>query len=166
MLWCGVGWVRKARGLGWVLGKVFVFEEGSPSFPPFSFSLILWIWSFLFCGVYDPLTTFLFGMFIQLRFLFSCFRRSIFPSICHSVYADSSFLLPFFQINEYLPAHIRMVQKSGHPVAWICDPMHGKWVSSFFFLSFFLPFFSSFCSCPSSVFSFFLLGSCIFPINL
>ena len=38
----------------------------------------------------------------------------------------------FFQISNHLPAHIRVVQKSGHPVAWICDPMHGKWVFLFF----------------------------------
>ncbi|KIM36919.1 hypothetical protein M413DRAFT_77655 [Hebeloma cylindrosporum] len=30
------------------------------------------------------------------------------------------------KIDDHLPAHIRVVQKSGHPVAWICDPMHGN----------------------------------------
>ncbi|KAF9553654.1 DAHP synthetase [Agrocybe pediades] len=30
------------------------------------------------------------------------------------------------KIDAHLPAHIRVVQKSGHPVAWICDPMHGN----------------------------------------
>jgi 3-deoxy-7-phosphoheptulonate synthase len=30
------------------------------------------------------------------------------------------------KIDNHLPAHIDVVQKSGHPVAWICDPMHGN----------------------------------------
>ncbi|KAJ3508996.1 hypothetical protein NLJ89_g5452 [Agrocybe chaxingu] len=30
------------------------------------------------------------------------------------------------KIDEHLPGHIRAVQASGHPVAWICDPMHGN----------------------------------------
>lgn len=30
------------------------------------------------------------------------------------------------QVEEHLPGHIRAVQASGHPVIWICDPMHGK----------------------------------------
>ncbi|KAF9521790.1 DAHP synthetase [Crepidotus variabilis] len=30
------------------------------------------------------------------------------------------------KIEEHLPGHIRTVQASGHPVAWICDPMHGN----------------------------------------
>jgi 3-deoxy-7-phosphoheptulonate synthase len=36
--------------------------------------------------------------------------------------------LPFAptQIDKHLSGHIGSVQKSGHPVAWICDPMHGK----------------------------------------
>jgi 3-deoxy-7-phosphoheptulonate synthase len=32
------------------------------------------------------------------------------------------------QIEQFLPGHITSVQASGHPVIWICDPMHGKWV--------------------------------------
>ncbi|KAF8074186.1 DAHP synthetase [Lyophyllum atratum] len=30
------------------------------------------------------------------------------------------------KIQDYLPAHIASVQASGHPVVWICDPMHGN----------------------------------------
>ncbi|PAV19874.1 DAHP synthetase [Pyrrhoderma noxium] len=30
------------------------------------------------------------------------------------------------KVEEHLPVHIAAVQKSGHPVAWICDPMHGN----------------------------------------
>ena len=30
------------------------------------------------------------------------------------------------KVEKYLPGHIAAVQKSGHPVTWICDPMHGK----------------------------------------
>lgn len=33
----------------------------------------------------------------------------------------------FTQIDTHLPSHIVAVQNSGHPVAWICDPMHGKY---------------------------------------
>ena len=30
------------------------------------------------------------------------------------------------QVEQFLPGHIAAVQASGHPVAWLCDPMHGK----------------------------------------
>lgn len=30
------------------------------------------------------------------------------------------------KISEYLPAHIKAVQSSGHKVVWCCDPMHGN----------------------------------------
>lgn len=30
------------------------------------------------------------------------------------------------QVAEHLPTHIRAVRASGHPVAWVCDPMHGN----------------------------------------
>ncbi|VDC05080.1 unnamed protein product [Peniophora sp. CBMAI 1063] len=30
------------------------------------------------------------------------------------------------KIDDFLPAHIAAVQKSDHPVAWVCDPMHGN----------------------------------------
>ncbi|KAJ7476682.1 DAHP synthetase [Mycena latifolia] len=30
------------------------------------------------------------------------------------------------QIEEHLAGHIAAVQQSGHPVIWICDPMHGN----------------------------------------
>ncbi|GLB39483.1 putative class-II DAHP synthase family protein [Lyophyllum shimeji] len=30
------------------------------------------------------------------------------------------------KIQDHLPAHIASVQASGHPVVWICDPMHGN----------------------------------------
>ncbi|KAF8527428.1 DAHP synthetase [Hysterangium stoloniferum] len=30
------------------------------------------------------------------------------------------------KVNSYLASHIRAVRESGHPVAWICDPMHGN----------------------------------------
>ena len=36
------------------------------------------------------------------------------------------------QIDDHLPGHIGAVKRSGHPVAWICDPMHGKWVQASF----------------------------------
>ncbi|KAG9324546.1 hypothetical protein KVV02_006040 [Mortierella alpina] len=29
-------------------------------------------------------------------------------------------------VDEYLPAHIKAVQGSGHVVVWACDPMHGN----------------------------------------
>lgn len=32
------------------------------------------------------------------------------------------------KIDNYLAGHIGAVQESGHPVVWICDPMHGKYV--------------------------------------
>ena len=31
------------------------------------------------------------------------------------------------QVEKYLPGHIAAVQKAGHPVIWVCDPMHGKY---------------------------------------
>ncbi|KAF9000000.1 DAHP synthetase [Cyathus striatus] len=34
------------------------------------------------------------------------------------------------KIDGYLPGHIAAVRKSGHPVAWICDPMHGNTLTS------------------------------------
>ncbi|KAI0758164.1 DAHP synthetase [Fomes fomentarius] len=34
------------------------------------------------------------------------------------------------KVEEYLPSHIRAVNESGHPVIWICDPMHGNTLSS------------------------------------
>ncbi|KAH9976452.1 DAHP synthetase [Lactifluus volemus] len=30
------------------------------------------------------------------------------------------------KIDSYLAHHIKAVQKSGHPVIWVCDPMHGN----------------------------------------
>lgn len=30
------------------------------------------------------------------------------------------------RVSELLPEHIECVQRSGHPVVWICDPMHGN----------------------------------------
>ncbi|KAJ2924916.1 hypothetical protein H1R20_g12167, partial [Candolleomyces eurysporus] len=30
------------------------------------------------------------------------------------------------KIDSYLAGHIRAVQATGHPVAWVCDPMHGN----------------------------------------
>ncbi|TFK64793.1 DAHP synthetase [Pluteus cervinus] len=30
------------------------------------------------------------------------------------------------KVEDHLPTHIAAVQQSGHPVAWICDPMHGN----------------------------------------
>lgn len=32
------------------------------------------------------------------------------------------------QVEKFLPGHIAGVQAAGHPVVWICDPMHGKYV--------------------------------------
>lgn len=37
------------------------------------------------------------------------------PAIAHSA-----------KIEQYLPSHIAAVQELGYPVAWVCDPMHGK----------------------------------------
>ncbi|KAF8551220.1 DAHP synthetase [Imleria badia] len=34
------------------------------------------------------------------------------------------------KIENHLPGHIRAVQASGHPVAWVCDPMHGNTLTS------------------------------------
>lgn len=39
------------------------------------------------------------------------------------------------KVDQHLATHIEAVKGSGHPVVWICDPMHGKWV--FLFLDFF-----------------------------
>ncbi|KAF9519749.1 hypothetical protein BS47DRAFT_1324460 [Hydnum rufescens UP504] len=30
------------------------------------------------------------------------------------------------KVDQYLPAHIAAVRQSGHPVIWVCDPMHGN----------------------------------------
>lgn len=38
------------------------------------------------------------------------------------------------QIENHLAGHIKAVQESGHPVAWVCDPMHGKYVYVISFL--------------------------------
>ncbi|KIL64040.1 hypothetical protein M378DRAFT_186866 [Amanita muscaria Koide BX008] len=34
------------------------------------------------------------------------------------------------KIDNYLSGHIAVVKQSGHPVAWICDPMHGNTLTS------------------------------------
>jgi len=34
------------------------------------------------------------------------------------------------KIEDHLPGHITAVQSSGHPVTWICDPMHGNTLTS------------------------------------
>jgi len=34
------------------------------------------------------------------------------------------------KIGDYLKGHIAAVQQSDHPVAWICDPMHGNTLTS------------------------------------
>ncbi|KAF8125076.1 DAHP synthetase [Boletus edulis] len=34
------------------------------------------------------------------------------------------------KIENHLPGHLQAVQASGHPVAWICDPMHGNTLTS------------------------------------
>ncbi|KAG9085819.1 hypothetical protein FRC07_013278 [Ceratobasidium sp. 392] len=34
------------------------------------------------------------------------------------------------KIEQFLPGHISAVQASGHPVIWICDPMHGNTLTS------------------------------------
>ena len=33
------------------------------------------------------------------------------------------------KVEQHLPAHIAAVRQVGHPVIWVCDPMHGKYVS-------------------------------------
>lgn len=33
-------------------------------------------------------------------------------------------------MEQHLAAHISAVQQSGHPVVWICDPMHGNTLTS------------------------------------
>lgn len=30
------------------------------------------------------------------------------------------------KVDSCLPQHIEAVKKSGHPVVWVCDPMHGN----------------------------------------
>jgi len=30
------------------------------------------------------------------------------------------------QVSKYLPSYIRAIKRSGHPVVWSCDPMHGN----------------------------------------
>ncbi|QRW00496.1 3-deoxy-7-phosphoheptulonate synthase [Ceratobasidium sp. AG-Ba] len=34
------------------------------------------------------------------------------------------------KVDQFLPGHISAVQASGHPVIWICDPMHGNTLTS------------------------------------
>ncbi|KAJ6542541.1 DAHP synthetase [Mycena vulgaris] len=34
------------------------------------------------------------------------------------------------KIEDHLAAHIASVQQSGHPVVWVCDPMHGNTLTS------------------------------------
>ncbi|CAE6347954.1 unnamed protein product [Rhizoctonia solani] len=34
------------------------------------------------------------------------------------------------KIEQFLPGHISSVQASGHPVIWMCDPMHGNTLTS------------------------------------
>ncbi|KAI0326723.1 DAHP synthetase [Cubamyces sp. BRFM 1775] len=34
------------------------------------------------------------------------------------------------KVEDHLAGHIRAVQQSGHPVIWICDPMHGNTLTS------------------------------------
>lgn len=34
------------------------------------------------------------------------------------------------KIRDRLPGHIQAVRGSGHPVAWVCDPMHGNTLTS------------------------------------
>ncbi|KAA1477507.1 DAHP synthetase [Dentipellis sp. KUC8613] len=34
------------------------------------------------------------------------------------------------KIDNHLAGHIKVVQESGHPVIWICDPMHGNTLTS------------------------------------
>jgi len=48
-------------------------------------------------------------------------------SICHFVVGIERLgSETVHQIEEHLRGHIEAVQKSGHPVIWVCDPMHGK----------------------------------------
>ncbi|KAG2130753.1 DAHP synthetase [Suillus clintonianus] len=34
------------------------------------------------------------------------------------------------KIGDHLAGHIKSVKRSGHPVAWVCDPMHGNTLTS------------------------------------
>ncbi|KAG6329561.1 hypothetical protein ID866_9529 [Astraeus odoratus] len=34
------------------------------------------------------------------------------------------------KVRDHLPGHIQAVRGSGHPVAWVCDPMHGNTLTS------------------------------------
>ena len=129
MVRCGV---RKVRGFGLVLGIVFFLF----------FSLILCVWFLLFCSVRGPFPLlsprnacsagfpssypFFRPFLLSLLCFFSHFRRSVFPSIWQSVYADSSLLSSFFFLDQRVPtgAHPCDAKKSGHPIAWIYDPMH------------------------------------------
>jgi 3-deoxy-7-phosphoheptulonate synthase len=40
--------------------------------------------------------------------------------------AVTEYLIGSLQVEQYLPSHIAAVRASGHPVIWVCDPMHGK----------------------------------------
>lgn len=35
---------------------------------------------------------------------------------------------PSVKVEKHLASHIGAVKQSGHPVIWVCDPMHGKYV--------------------------------------
>jgi len=47
-----------------------------------------------------------------------CYRVSLKGPLTRSVTS--------IQIEGHLSGHIASVQQSGHPVVWVCDPMHGK----------------------------------------
>jgi len=34
------------------------------------------------------------------------------------------------KVDQHLASHIKVVQDSGHPVIWVCDPMHGNTLTS------------------------------------
>ena len=89
-----------AYATGLVVGGMAWRLKGSRAprtvfFLSFPFSLILCIRFLLFCGVRDPLATFVFGVFIQLRFLFSPFFSPI-PSFPSLFLFLSIFVVPSF----------------------------------------------------------------------
>lgn len=47
---------------------------------------------------------------------------------CSSILTVKRLIEVRIKIGDHLAGHIEAVKRSGHPVAWVCDPMHGKYV--------------------------------------
>ena len=50
--------------------------------------------------------------------------------VCQSHTRKITLIHPMEKIDKYLASHIKAVKQSGHPVIWVCDPMHGKYACS------------------------------------